>query len=76
MCAQQQGQVSWLMSVSADPALPSSFCPPDVNCSSPIDLDIICEAQNRDPSISRIIGYKKSARKLTTENRQGKSPQQ
>ena len=47
--AQQQGQVNWFMSVSADPKLPTSFCPPDVNCYTPIDLDLICEAQNHDP---------------------------
>ena len=75
VCAQQQGQVNWLMSVSADPQLPNSFCPPDVNCYIPIDLDLIREAQNRDPTISRIIGYKRLARKLTAEDRQGESPQ-
>ena len=37
--------------------------------------DLICEAQNRDPTISRIIGYKRLARKLATEDRQGESPQ-
>ena len=55
MCTQQQGQVNWLMSVSADPKLPSSFCPPDVNWYTPIDLDLVLEAQNRDPTVSRII---------------------
>ena len=75
VCAQQQGQVNWLMSVSADPKLPNSFCPPDINCYTPIDLDSIREAQNRDPTISRITGYKRLARKLTTEDRQGELPQ-
>ena len=46
------------MSVSADPKLSNSFCPPDINCYTPIDLDLIREAQNRDP----IIGYKRQAR--------------
>ena len=75
VCAQQQGQVNWLMSVSADPKLPNSFCPPDINCYTPIDLDLIREAQNHDPTISRIIGYKRLGCKLTTEDRQGESPQ-
>ena len=71
VCAQQQGQVNWLMSVSADPKLPNSFCPPDINCYTSINLDLLREAQNRDPSIS----YKRLARKLTAEDRQGESPQ-
>ena len=75
VCTQQQGQVNWLMSVSADPKLPNSFCPPDVNCYTPIDLDLIRDAQNRDPTISMIRGYKRLARKLTTEDRQGELPQ-
>ena len=75
VCAQQQGQVNWLMSVSADPKLPNSFCLPDVNFYTPIDLDLIHEAQNRDPTISRIIGYKKLSHNLATEDRQRESPQ-
>ena len=63
------------MSVSADPKWPNSFFPPDVNCYTNINLDLIHEAQNCDPTISRIIGYKKLSHKLATEDRQGESPQ-
>ena len=47
----------------------STWC---VNCH---DLDLIREAQSHDPTISRIIGYEKLARKLITQDRQGESPQ-
>ena len=65
-----EGQENWLVSISADPKLPCSFCLPDVNCYTSIDLDLIHEAQNRDPRISRII-----ARTLTTKDWEGESPQ-
>ena len=63
------------MSISADPKLSNSFYPPNTNAHTPIDLSLIQEAQRSDTAISSMIAYKQLARKLTSEDQRGETPQ-